>query len=238
MDVKKFKGDLYALANRACKDDDEETLGKVFAVADILVGRYRKNLVKINHSALELVCARGLIKDGYEVKVEHRLDSTLVCDVYGKRGDGALIVEIETGFIPPEAALQPTTYARARVASKIARYSKFAGKFALGTTPSYVLDFDPFFVKPPRFRTSDEAAELKKLTDAYYNKPAIPLHDFIYSRIHSILTVDVDRAETLEIDPETYLQSALLFSKHEPAGQGLKMSDGAHSEGVPDNLPA
>ena len=225
MDVRKFKADLYGLANRACKDDDEQTLAKVFSVADILVGLYRKNLVKINHSALELVCARGLIKHGYDVRVEHRLDTRLVCDVYGKRGDGVLVVEIETGFIPPEAALEPMVYARARVASKIARYSKFAGRFALGTTPSYVIDFSPFFVKPPRFRSSEEAAELKKLTDRYYDKPAISLQEFLYSRIHSIFVIDVDNADMVEVDPDTYLQNAFSFLRggpvaREPTGEG------------------
>ena len=219
MDVRKFKGDLYVLANRACKADNEETLAKVLSIADVLVGLYKKNLVKINHSALELVCARGLIKYGYEVKIEHRLDERLVCDVYGKRGDGVLIVEIETGFIPPEAALEPTSFAVARIASKIARYSRFAGKFALGTTPSYVLQFSPFFVKPPRLRTNEEAAELKKLTDVYYDKPAISQQEFIYSRIHSVFVIDVDSANMLEIDPDTYLQNASSFLRRTPNGQ-------------------
>jgi hypothetical protein len=224
LDVRKFKADLYALANRACKGDDEETLAKVFSVADVLVGLYKKNLVKINHSVLELVCARGLIKYGYDVKVEQRLDKQLVCDIYGKRGDGVLMVEIETGFIPPEAALEPTTYARARIASKIARYSKFAGRFALGTIPSYVLEFSPFFVKPPRFRTNEEAAEIKKLTDLYYDKPPIPLRDFLYSRIHSVFVIDVDKPDMAEMDPDTYVQKALVFLQRGPSGQEVNRS--------------
>ncbi|MDV3277959.1 MAG: hypothetical protein LYZ69_05770 [Nitrososphaerales archaeon] len=215
MDVKKFRADMYELGNRACKDDNEATLAKVLATADILIGLYKKNLVKINHSVLELVCAHSLIKDGYEVKVEQRLDKQLVCDVYGKRGDGALIVEIETGFIPPEAALRPATYAQSRIASKLARYSRFAGKFALGTTSSYVLDFSPFFVKPPRFRSLDEAAAIKRLTDMYYDKPAISLQELLYARIHSVFVIDVDNASTREVDPETYLQSVASLDRQE-----------------------
>jgi hypothetical protein len=229
LDAKKFRADLYELANRTCRGDNEATLSKVLATADILIGLYKKNLVKINHSALELVCAHSLIKDGYEVNVEQRLDKQLVCDVYGKRGDGVLIVEIETGFIPPEAALQPATYARSRIASKLARYSKFAGKFALGTTPSYVLDFAPFFVKPPRFRSIDEAAAIKKLTDPYYNKPAISIQELLYARIHSVFIVDVDNASTREIDPETYLQSVASFDRHkaeELPGEGNHVASG------------
>ncbi len=208
MDVRRFRADLYELAARACAADDQEVRSKVLQIADILVILYQKNLVKINHSALELVCARGLVKQGYEVKVEHRLDKTLVCDVMGTRGDGPLIVEIETGFIPPEAALQPSTYARSRIASKIARYSRFAGKFALGTTPSYILDLPQFFVQPPRVRSAEEAARIKALTDVRYDKPAISIDDLMHARLHMVFIVDVDAATIQEIDPETYAGTA------------------------------
>jgi hypothetical protein len=211
LDVRRFKADLDTLATRACVTDDQEVRSKVFGVADILVNLYRKNLVKINHSALELVCARSLIKQGYEVKVEHRLDKNLVCDVMGVRGDGEFIVEIETGFIPPEAALEPSAYAKSRIASKIARYSRFAGKFALGTTPSYVLDLPEFFVKPPRMRSMDEAEKIKTLTDVRYDKPPISIMELMQARLHLVLLIDVDSANTHELDPETYVRTASAF---------------------------
>ncbi len=221
MDVRRFREDIHTLAHRACRGDDDEVRSKVFAITNALVGLYRNNSVKINHSALELVCARGLIKQGYDVDAEHRLDRTLVCDVFGTRGDGALIVEIETGFIPPEAALQPATYARARIASKIGRYSRFAGKFALGTTPSYVLDYSPFFFAPPRDRTTKETQELKTLTDIYYSNPPVSLQELVRARLHSVFVIDVDSATTQEFDPESYLQKAAVFTGRNHPAQGL-----------------
>ncbi len=221
MDVRRFKDDLYELAGKACRDDGEEVRSKVFAIADILVGLYKKNLVKINHSALELVCARSLVKQGYDVKVEHRLDSVLVCDVLGTRGDGRLIVEIETGFIPPEAALKPSAYARKRIASKIARYSKHAGKFALGTTPSYLLDLPDFFAKPPRKRTRAEAAQIKGLTDVTYNRPEISMDDLMQARVHMVFLIDVDSASVQEVDPETYGREASAVLDWHRSVQGL-----------------
>jgi len=217
LDVRRFRADLYELATKACANDDEDVRSKVFQVAEILVEMYRKNMAKINHSALELVCARSLIKQGYEVKVEHQLDKTLVCDVMGTRGDGPLIVEIETGFIPPEEALDPSTYARSRIASKIARYSRFAGKFALGTTPSYLLDLPQFFVKPPRARSIAEATRIKALTDVRYNKPSISVNDLLHARVQMIFLIDVDSASTQEVDPETYVavaRSMLDWHRH------------------------
>ncbi len=231
MDVRRFRADLYELAGRACVDDEEEVRRSVFSVADILVKLYKKNLVKINHSALELVCARSLVKQGYAVKVEHRLDKTLVCDVMGSRGDGPLIVEIETGFIPPEAALEPTTYARTRIASKIARYSRFAGKFALGTTPSYVLDLPEFFVKPPRARSVQEAKEIKALTDVRYNKPQISVEELLGARLHVVFLIDVDSTSTQEVDPETYSRAAGAFLDSHGSAQGLNPKLGPSGRG-------
>ena len=224
MDVRRFRADLYELASKACADDGPEVRSKVIGIADMLVKLYRKNLVKINHSALELVCARSLVKQGYEVKVEQKLDRSLICDVMGARGDGPLIVEIETGFIPPEEALQPTAYARSRIASKIARYSRFAGKFALGTTPTYLLDLPEFFVKPPRARSLAEAEEIKALTDVRYNKPPITLEELIRARVHMVFLIDVDTGTTQEVDPETYVStaSALLHGGSGDVGRRFK----------------
>jgi len=219
LDVRRFRGDLYELGARACADDEPAVRSKVFAIADILVDLYKKNLVKINHSALELVCARRLVKQGYEVKVENRLDSTLVCDVMGSRGDGPLIVEIETGFIPPEAALEPSAYARSRIASKIARYSRFAGKFALGTTPSYLLDLPDFFVKPSRVRSREEAASIKTMTDVRYNRPPITIDELMQATLHSVFLIDVDSASAEEVDPQAYLAAtAALLNSHRAGG--------------------
>jgi hypothetical protein len=231
LDVRRFRADLYALASKACSQDGQEIRSKVFDIANILVGLYSKNFVKINHSALELVCARGLIRQGYEVKVEHRLDKTLVCDVMGVRGDGPLIVEIETGFIPPEAALEPSAYARSRIASKIARYSRFAGKFVLGTTPSYVLDYSPFFVKPPRARTVEEANEIKALTDVRYNKPSISVEELMHARLHLVFLIDVDTTTMQEVDPVTYLELADAFMRRNRATQGLNPHQGPLERG-------
>jgi hypothetical protein len=211
LDERRFRGDLYQLATKACAEDDQDVRSKVFGIADVLVKLYKKNLVKINHSALELVCARELIRQGYDVKVECRLDKTLVCDVMGTRGDGRLLVEIETGFIPPEAALEPSAFARGRIASKVARYSRFADRFALGTTPSYLLDLPEFFVRPPRLRTREEAAEIKALTDVRYNKPPITINELMQAKVHWVFVIDVDIRSAWNVDPKDYLAAALAF---------------------------
>jgi hypothetical protein len=168
-----------------------------------------------------LVCATSLIRQGYDVKVEQGVGKGLVCDVMGTRSDGPLIVEIETGFIPPEAALEPSVYAKSRIASKIARYSKFAGRFALGTAPSYVLDFPEFFVLSQRLRNSKDAASIKALTDVYYDKPAISLSELMRARLDAVFVIDVDSASAREVDPRAYAESAAKFIRRNGSSQGL-----------------
>ena len=81
---------------------------------------YAKNLIKINHSVLELICVSTLISKGHTVEVEKNVSDILVCDIFGKKGDGNTIVEIETGLTPPDHAMDTFDYYAARLMSKIA----------------------------------------------------------------------------------------------------------------------
>ncbi len=205
----KFEQDLTTLLTRLGWDAPLETVSKLNALKDWLVELQRQNVVKINHSVMELVCAKYLIEKGYDIQLEYQLNELLTCDLYGIKGMGNVIVEIETGFIPPENALAPLTYTSARIASKIIRYSSFAGKFALGVPPHYILPFSRTLSKPPRNRTDQEIEQIKNLVDAYYQKPPLTLHEIRNARIQEIYIIDVDRAKVQEIDPEAYLKRAM-----------------------------
>jgi hypothetical protein len=205
----KFEKDLTVLITRLTKDSEKEVEEKLLVLKDWLIKLHKENVVKINHSVMELVCAKYLIQKGYEVQLEYPLNELLTCDSYGAKGLGNLIVEIETGFIPPENALAPLTYTSARLASKIIRYSSFAGKFALGVPPHYTLPFPRALAKPPRNRENWEILQIKKLVDAYYQKPPVSLEEIRNARIHEIYIIDVDRAKVQEIEPEAYLKRAI-----------------------------
>ena len=211
MDVRKFEADLSQLTKRLCAGESTETCSEVEHVKEKLVLLYKQNLVKINHSALELLCAKRLVKEGYQVEVEHRLTKNLVCDVFAIKGDGSLIVEIETGFVPPSHALDPAVYCNARIASKTARYSSFAGKFVLGTTPSNILNIPQLFQEPPRFRKVEEAQKAKELCDIYYSNPPITAEQITYATIHAIYLLDIDFARFGEMPPDAYMQSVALM---------------------------
>ncbi len=205
----RFEHDLIVLLSRLTHDTGKDVENKLNLLKDSLVTLRNENVVKINHSVMELVCAKFLILKEYEVQLEHALNEILTCDLYAVKGYGNLIVEVETGFIPPEYALTPLTYTSARLASKIIRYSSFAGKFALGVPPHYILPFPSALAKQPRRRTSEDIVQIKKLCDRYYSKPPVSLGDIQNARIQDIYIIDVDKAKVQEIDPESYLQRAM-----------------------------
>jgi len=186
-----------------------EVENKLNMLKDWLMKLQKENVVKINHSVMELVCAKHLISKGYEVQIEYPLNETLTCDLYSRKGYGNLVVEIETGFIPPDQALFPLTYISARLASKIIRYSSFAGKFALGMPPHYILPLPQTLANPPKKRTKEEMDRIKSLCDKYYRNPPVTQEEICNARIHEIYLIDVDRTRVVEIDPEAYVNRVI-----------------------------
>jgi hypothetical protein len=205
----KFEEDLNVLLSRLTLGMEDETKSKLDKLRDDLIKLHKANVVKINHSVMELVCAKYLILKGYDVQLEYPLDEVLTCDLYSTKGYGNFIVEIETGYIPPEHAMDPLAYTFARIASKIVRYSSFAGKFAIGVPPHYVLPLPGQLALPPKRRTQKDIAYIKNLCDRYYQKPPVTEEGIQNARIQEIYVIDVDRLRVLEMDPETYMNRAL-----------------------------
>jgi hypothetical protein len=208
LDVKRFDADLAEICKLASFGKNVESVKKLEVIRLHLVELYKKNLVKINHSVIELICANYLIGQGYNLKVEHKLQEDLVCDIYGEKGDGSIIIEIETGFVPPAHALDPGRYCSARIISKTARYSVYSNKFVLGTVFSYVLPIPGFLQYAPRFRSSADIRKAKTLCDIYYHRPPISLDQITYSELHSIFVINVDLASIKEMTADVYLSKA------------------------------
>ena len=209
--MNKFDRDIEILATRLNRDADKETKKKLNVLMDKLIRLNDKNVVKINHSVMELVCAKHLILKGYEVDLERPVDG-LICDLYGVKGLGSHIVEVETGFIPPSHALDPANYRKSRIASKIIRYGNHSDKFALGVPPYYMLQIPDILVKPPRDRTPEDLRYLKTLCDLYYRNPPVSFDEIRNARIHVIYIIDVDEVAIREFDPATYLKKRPVFS--------------------------
>lgn len=205
MDLEKFTEDVYTVAENLTIGQTPEIKAKINFVRERLIELYKKNLVKINHSVLEIICASNLISHGYTVDIEKQLSNILVCDVYATKGDGTFIMEIETGFTPPDHALDTIDYYVARISSKIARYSKHCSKFALATPVVGILPIPKLFLKPPKDRKPEEVQKIKFLVDRFYKNPPINIDDILNAHLHSIYLINIDKGFAKQLDPYTYL---------------------------------
>lgn len=207
LDLERFTEDVNTLTSKLIEKEPDEVVRKLDFVKNRLIELYKKNLVKINHSTMELVCAKHLIHYGYTVDVEKRLTDILVCDLFATKGDGETIVEIETGFIPPEHALDPLSYYSARIASKIARYSKFSNQFVLATPPVSILSIPKVFGRPPRYRIHSEVEQVKSVCDRYYQNPPVSLNEIRTARLHMIYIINIDDGSITEMDIDSYFEA-------------------------------
>ena len=205
MDLEKFRNDVYDMTENLSKNLKENDLPKLNYVRQQLIEMYQKNLVKINHSILELICASNLISNGYAVEVEKDVSDILVCDIFAKKGGGNTISEIETGFTPPEHAMDTVDYYAARIMSKIARYSKHCSKFSLATPVMGILPIPQIFLLPPNVRKKEDINKIKELCDRYYKNPPIKYDDILNAHLHSIYLINIDKGFAKEVDPHGYV---------------------------------
>ncbi len=212
---------------------------QLIEVRNRLVSLHKRRLAKINHSVMEVLCAWHLIEHGYRVVVEHLLDGgALVADIYAvSSGSGnstsltdspshsdqmlhrrnnttlesgeTLVVEVETGFVPPEAALAPIRYRQARIAAKIARYSGHGHRFALATPGYHVLQVPHVLLRPPDEREKKEVHQLKALCDAYYSSPSIAMDMLTRTVLDTIYILNVDLGRVVPVPPHRYLAMIL-----------------------------
>jgi len=206
MDLEKFQNDVYEVTDKLSIQLNEQDLPKLNFVRQQLIEMYQKNLVKINHSVLELICAANLIANGYSVEVEKQVSDILVCDLFAKKGDGDTILEIETGFTPPDHALDTNDYLTARIMSKIARYSKYCAKFSLATPVTGIIPIPKIFLIPPNARKKEDVKKVQDLCDRYYKNPPINYDDILNARLHSIYLINVDKKFAKPLDPQGYVE--------------------------------
>jgi len=205
MDLEKFRNDVYEMTEKLSKNLKETDMPKLNYVRQQLIEMYQKNLVKINHSILELICASNLISRGYAVDVEKDVSDILVCDIYAKKGGGNTIIEIETGFTPPEHAMDTVDYYAARIMSKISRYSQHCTKFSLATPVIGILPISKIFLLPPNARKKEDVNKVKNLCDRYYKNPPIKYDDILNAHLHSIYLINIDKGFAKELDPHGYV---------------------------------
>ena len=205
MDLEKFRDDVFKITDKLSERLTDEQIKKLSFVRERLVELYQQNLVKINHSVLEIICASELIRHGYLVNVEERLSDILVCDIFATKGDGSVIIEIETGFTPPAHALNTVDYYAARIMSKIARYSKHCSKFCLATPVVGLLPIPSIFLIPPLARNPNDVKKNQAFCNRFYKKPPIEFDSILNAHLHSIYLINTDKVFAKQLDPQNYV---------------------------------
>ncbi|MFW9848233.1 MAG: hypothetical protein ACFFF4_03790 [Candidatus Thorarchaeota archaeon] len=229
----KFANDLDVLLDQLEPATKLGTMDKLIPIRDRLVELNRKRLVKINHSILQVICATHLIEQGYSVQVEHPLlggqlsadlfatrkkepeidyeiESILISERLGLPEDiEALVVEVETGFVPPKAASYPGRYQTARVAAKIARYCRYSHRFGMATPNYHVLQIPRILMLPPEQRNQVKLDELLNRCNEFYHNPPILMDSLRMSEVDSVYIINVDHVTTTEISPDKYLDAIL-----------------------------
>jgi len=216
LDLEKFRDDVYEVTEKLSRHLQENDVPKLNYVRQRLIEMYQENLVKINHSVLELICASHLISRGYVVDAEKSVSEILVCDIFAEKGDGTTIIEIETGFTPPDHALDTIDYYTARIVSKIARYSQHCSKFSLATPVIGVLPIPKIFLIPPNARDKKEIEKAQNLCNRFYKNPPIQYEEILNAKLHSVYLIHTDKGFSKELDPHSYMElSHKLLEKSE-----------------------
>jgi hypothetical protein len=227
MPKNKFSKDIDELLLELKPKFNSDIMSKMVQLRDRLVQLKKQRVVKINHSILELLVSKYLLESGYDVYVEEPVhEGSLIADILAYRRpveksemlkqsieqeilmekSESLLVEIETGFVPPFAALNPGGYRQARIAAKIARYSCLTDRFALGAPFYHLLQIPRMYLRSPKERTEAEAQKVKALCDTYYRNPRIPLENLFSAELDSVYLIDVDNRSVSRLSARSYLE--------------------------------
>lgn len=165
----------------------------------------RRRSISVNHSVMEILVASHLLKEGFEdVDVESNING-VVADVIAYKNGERTIVEIETGFTPAEHSIDPVDYLKARIASKIARYSIHSDHFILAYPVYYIPPIPPTLLKDPHERDVDELIRLRELINSYYSNPPIEMIDLARARVDGIYILNIDKYKIYSLHPAELL---------------------------------
>ncbi len=89
------------------------------------------------HAAVQVIVAQRLSEQGFVVSLEHEIDRVHVADVLAYNDTKSLIVEVETGYLPPMFISCAEDYIEAKLALKALKYSCSVDEFYIAM-PSYM----------------------------------------------------------------------------------------------------
>ncbi len=119
------------------------------------------------HAMIQRIVASWLRRLGFEVSLEHNVDGIHYADVFASDGVRNIIVEVETGYVPPMFISEAEVYMLARAIVKTVKYGCLADEFFIAT---------PSYVRPPLpsllVRSPEDAAVMtaSKLVERFFGE--------------------------------------------------------------------
>ncbi|MFP3190601.1 MAG: hypothetical protein RXR31_04600 [Thermoproteota archaeon] len=180
---------------------------------DKAIQLYLRQLVKSNHTMMELILALHFLKRKKVVDIEKELGDLIADVLVLNNGKYEELIEIETGFVPPEYSADPVSYRFAREVSKVARYCKYSDFFSLACPPFHLLQVPEIFLKAPKERDEAELKEIKKILDVYYKALPIEIDDLRNAKIDYIYIINVDNLKVKRLTLNEYFDLTLNLRK-------------------------
>jgi hypothetical protein len=89
------------------------------------------------HAILQFIVALDLHRRGFDVSVEEPVDGVFKADVYAESPLGRVIVEVETGYVPPDRIHSLEEFLEAKMVFKAVAYSAYTDVFMIAT-PNHI----------------------------------------------------------------------------------------------------
>ncbi len=179
--------------------DSFNGLSRVLDVLDFEVSR---GGIARYHAILQFIVALDLHRRGFDVSVEEPVDGGFKADVYAEGPAGRVIVEVETGYVPPDRILDLEEFLEAKIAFKAIAYSAYTDLFIVAT-PSHINMFIPReLLKPMEHRDVEDVMSIRELALRYDRSRALRvLWRAHLSRVDGVAYINVSNQKVYYVIP-------------------------------------
>jgi hypothetical protein len=136
-------------------------------VLDVLELEVSRGGIARYHAMLQFLVALDLHRRGFDVSVEEPVDGGFKADVYAEGPTGRVIVEIETGYVPPDRMYELEGFLEAKVAFKAVAYSFYTDLFVVATPSHMSLSIPEELLKPIESRSVEDVIAIRELALRY-----------------------------------------------------------------------
>jgi len=136
-------------------------------VLDVLELEVSRGGIARYHAMLQFLVALDLHRRGFDVSVEEPVDGGFKADVYAESPMGRVIVEVETGYVPPDRMYELEGFLEAKIAFKAVAYSAYTDLFIVATPSHMSLSIPGELLKPIESRDVRDVIAIRELALRY-----------------------------------------------------------------------